>query len=180
MISGPSGVGKGTVVKALAGRVPFHFSVSATTRAPRPGEVDGRDYIFLDEPAFRAWVAGGRLLEWAEYAGHLYGTPREPILEQLAAGHDVILDIEVQGAAQIRAAMPDALLIFLEPPSMDELERRLRRRGDTGNVDERLRTAARELARAKEFDHRVVNDTVEGAVEQVVAILLAHSNRDSP
>ncbi len=176
-------MGKSTLVARLRDEVPFHFSVSATTRARRPGETDGADYHFVDEPAFRRMIAGGDLLEWAEYNGNLYGTPRGPLEAALAAGHDVLLDIEVQGAAQVRAARPDALFVFVAPPSVDALEVRLRHRGDTSpaEVARRLDIARRELAVAAEmFDHVVVNDDLDTAVAEVAGILAASEETDSP
>ncbi len=171
VVSGPSGVGKGTVIQALSHHVSFHLSVSATTREKRPGEVDGEDYHFVTRDEFEAWVAGGRMLEWAEYAGNLYGTPRQPVVEKLQAGHDVILEIEVQGARQVREAMADAVLVFILPPSIDELADRLRGRGDTANVAERLETAKRELQSVAIFDHTVVNDEVDRAADELRSIL---------
>ncbi|HSG79518.1 MAG TPA: guanylate kinase, partial [Acidimicrobiia bacterium] len=117
------------MVDGLADRIPFRFSVSMTTRRARPDEVHGEDYFFVDRSRFERAIADGELLEWAEYAGHLYGTPRGPVAEMLQAGHDVLLDIELVGARQIRGAFPHALMIFIAPPGMEELERRLRSRG---------------------------------------------------
>ena len=130
VLSGPSGCGKGTVLRALmAGREDMMFSVSATTRAPRPGEVNGREYYFVSRERFAEMVEQGELLEHAEFVGNCYGTPRAPVLEQLEKGRHVLLDIEVQGAAQVKKAMPEAVTVFLSPPSLKELERRLRGRG---------------------------------------------------
>lgn len=171
VVSGPSGVGKGTVIRALAELTTFHLSVSATTRQMRPGEIDGRDYFFLSEEEFKEWIEEGRLLEWAEYAGNLYGTPRAAVEQHLQAGRDVVLEIEVQGARQVKAAMPEAVLVFILPPSVEELEQRLKGRGDTTNVDERLDTARRELEEVPFFDFTVVNDDVERAAEELRSIL---------
>ncbi len=174
MIAGPSGVGKGTLVRAVRARVPDELvlSVSATTRRPREGEVDGRDYRFVDRDAFAGMIADGDLLEWAEVFDNLYGTPSSFVQEHLAAG-DVILEIDVQGAAQIRDRAPDAVLILLRPPSLDELARRLRSRGTESEdrIARRLGEAERELAQASWFDHEVVNDDLERASSQVAAII---------
>lgn len=180
VVSGPSGVGKSTVVNVLAGRHPFFFSISATTRAARPGETDGVEYYFVDQEAFGRMRDSGELLEWAEYSGNLYGTPRSPVLERVAAGDDVLLDIEVIGAMQVKTSFPEALTVFLTPPTLEELERRLRSRGDTpsADVDRRLTIARWQLKVAEErFDHVVVNDSVEGAVERILRILKSPSTK---
>lgn len=175
VVSGPSGVGKTSVVDALsAADADFHFSVSMTTRGARPTEVDGVDYHFVSRDEFMKAVADGDLLEWAEYGGNLYGTPRTPVLERLSKGDDVLLDIENDGAKQVKASFPEAVLVFLVPPSMEELERRLRRRGDTDDVQiaKRLAVAEEQMADAElNFDHIVVNDDIESAVSQVTGIL---------
>lgn len=171
VISGPSGVGKGTIVRRLGERWPIRVSVSATTRPARPGEIDGVDYLFIDEATFLEWITENRFLEWAQFSGHYYGSPRGPVERRRADGYDVVLEIEVQGAMQVRAAVPDAVLIFIEPPSLAELETRLRERGDTRDVAARLETARQELQLADEFDHRVVNDELHVAVAEVLSIL---------
>jgi guanylate kinase len=176
VISGPSGAGKSSVVGGLAEILPFEFSVSATTRAPRPHERDGVEYHFLDEATFQEWIDGGRFLEWAEYGGHRYGTPRQPVLDHIASGRDVLLDIEILGAEQVRAAHPAALLIFLQPPSPAELERRLRERGDTDEaaIRRRLDVVAEQMAAAPGlFDHLVVNEDLDTAIGTVAGILNA-------
>jgi len=174
VLSGPSGVGKSTVVRELRRHEPrLWLSVSATTRFPRPGEVEGVHYHFTDDEGFDALVASGGLLEWAEFAGHRYGTPRAPVLERLDAGVPVLLEIELQGARQVRVAMPDAQLVFLAPPSWDELVRRLTRRGTEPPdvVERRLATAREELAAEHEFDVTLVNTSVSEVVARLLALM---------
>ncbi len=174
VIAGPSGVGKGTVHRSVRARLPDSaLSVSVTTRPPRPDEEDGVDYRFVDRPTFEAMVDRGDLLEWAEYTGNLYGTPRQPVLDLVARGRVVVLDIEVQGALQVKRRLPDALLVFLVPPSFEELERRLRGRGteDDEAVAHRLRTARQEVAQQEAFDVVVVNDDLDRCVEEVLALI---------
>lgn len=150
------------------------FSVSVTTRAPRPGEVAGEQYHFVDEAEFDRMIAAGDFLEYAAYAGHRYGTPRRPVEERLARGAAAIVEVEVQGARQVRASMPEAFLIFLAPPSWDELVRRLVGRGteDKASVTRRLEIARSELSHEADFDAVVINDNVEVAAERVVALIL--------
>jgi guanylate kinase len=182
VIAGPSGVGKGSVVKELLSRDSdgLALSISATTRPPRPTEVDGRDYHFVDADAFDGLIHEHGLLEWAEVFGNRYGTPSEFVEDQRSSGRDVILEIDVQGAAQIRERVPEALLILLEPPSLDELARRLRGRGTESEqkIERRLAEAARELDQRNLFDHVVVNDDLRAASSQVAAIIEA-SRSDS-
>jgi guanylate kinase len=177
VIAGPSGVGKGSVVKRLLATDPeaLALSVSATTRAPRRAELDGRDYLFIDEGTFRGLVDRGEMLEWADVFGNLYGTPTATVDQHLRSGHDVVLEIDVQGAAQVRERAPEALLIFLAPPSLEDLERRLRGRGTESEdrIEERLERAAWEMAQATWFDHVVVNDELERATDEVAAIIQA-------
>jgi guanylate kinase len=177
VVAGPSGVGKGSVVTGLLARDPerLALSISATTRHPRTGEVDGRDYRFVDETTFRGLVDRGGLLEWADVFGNLYGTPAADVDQQLRAGRDVILEIDVQGARQVREREPAALLIFLAPPSLLDLERRLRGRGTETDdrIARRLEEAAREIQHASWFDHIVVNDDLQRATDQVAAIIEA-------
>ena len=176
MLSGPSGVGKSTVVKALRAEHPeVWLSVSATTRFPRPGEVDGVHYRFVTRERFQELVDEGGLLEWAEFAGNLYGTPRQPVLDHLAESRPVILEIDLQGARQVRQAMPAATLVFLTPPSWDELVRRLTGRGTEPAevIERRLAVARDELAAEPEFDVTLVNTSVPEVVAQLVALAVA-------
>jgi guanylate kinase len=176
VLSGPSGVGKGTVVAAIRKSYPHIWvSVSCTTRRPRPGERDGVEYRFVTREEFADLVAAGDLLEYAEFAGNLYGTPKQPVLDHVAAGVPALLEIELQGARQVRAAMPDAHLVFLAPPSWAELERRLAARGTEGPevVAERLARARVETAAEGEFDDVVVNDDVERAAAELVRLIEA-------
>ena len=170
-------MGKGSIVRELVGRDPegLSLSVSVTTRAPRPGEVDGVDYFFIDDDAFERMIRAGELLEWAEIVGHRSGTPRGFVEDRLAAGRDVVLEIDVVGASLIRQRVPGSVLIYIEPPSMDELERRLRGRGTETEERIRLRleTAAWELEQRDWFDHVVVNDDLKRASAQVAAIIEA-------
>jgi len=162
------------VVRKLLERDPtLYFSVSAKTRAPRPGEVNGRDYWFISEAEFDRLVAEGAFLEWASMFGHRSGTLAERVERERAAGRDVILEIDVQGARQIRDRVPDAVLVFLEPPSREELLRRLEHRGtERGEaLDRRLEAVEREMAEESRFDHRVVNDDLERAAAEVAAII---------
>lgn len=176
VLSGPSGAGKSTVIHALLSRHPdMYFSVSVTTRAPRPGEVDGRDYRFITQEVYDGLVEQNALLEHAGYVGKSYGTPAEPVDRALAQGRGALLDIEPQGAMQVRAARPEAVLVFLAPPSLEELERRLRGRGDTAPeaIEGRLKTARWEYTQAPKYDYIVCNDQVDRAVAELEAILTA-------
>lgn len=174
MLSGPSGAGKSTVIRPLLALRPnVTFSVSCTTRAPRPGEVDGRDYRFVTAEGFDELVADGAFLEWAAVFGHRYGTLAAPIDEALSAGSDALLEIDVQGAATVRARRPDAILVFLRPPSLEELARRLRARHteDATELSRRLASAADEMRQSEWFDHVVVNDDVDRAAQEIAAII---------
>jgi guanylate kinase len=183
VLAGPSGVGKGSVSTRLADRSAGRIlrSVSATTRAPRALEVNHVDYHFVDDAEFDRMIRDRELLEWAEIVGHRSGTPRAFVEEHRAAGTDVLLEIDVQGARQIRSLVPDAVLVFLEPPSMEELERRLRGRGTESEerIRKRLETAAWEVDQRHWFDHVVVNDDVKRAATEVAAIIEA-SRSDGP
>ncbi len=174
VLSGPSGVGKGTVVAALRRDHPeVWVSVSATTRAPRPGETEGVEYHFVSTARFADLIAAGEFLEWADFAGHRYGTPRRPVLDTLAAGVPALLEIDLQGARQVRAALPDAQLVFLTSPSWAELERRLSERGTEtpDRVSARLQRARVELAARSEFDVVVCNDDASRAAAELVQLL---------
>ena len=180
IVSGPSGTGKSTVLHALMERREnLHFSVSATTRAPREGEVHGKDYYFLRVEDFQEWIAQGAFLEYAEYTGNFYGTPERFVEETMEQGRDVILDIEVQGAEQVRRKRADAISIFIAPPSWEELKRRLYGRGAGGEeqVRKRLNRAREELKEAVNYHYLVVNTTVEEAVRELDAILTAEHCR---
>lgn len=179
VLSGPTAVGKGTVVNQIRTAHPDVFvSVSATTRPPRPGEVDGVHYLFVDESTFDRMVARSELLEWAVVHGvHRYGTPRQPVLDAVRAGRPVLLELDLQGARQIRASWPDATFVFLTPPDWDELVRRLTIRGTEDSVqrERRLQTARDELASLGEFDHVVVNRDVGQAAQDLVGLLSLHA-----
>ncbi len=180
-MSGPSGVGKSSVIDAVLEQTGARFSVSATTRAPRPGEIDGEDYWFVGQDEFSGLVKAGGMLEWAEYGGYRYGTPRAPVLDLLEQGVHVVLDIENDGAHQVKQAHPSAALVFMMPPSRRELERRLRSRGDTSEVDimRRLAVADEQTLDAEEnYDYLVVNDELETAIHRVVSILQAPATSD--
>jgi guanylate kinase len=175
VLSGPSGVGKGSVVAAVRRRHPeVWVSVSATTRRPRPGERSGVEYFFVDDDEFARMRAAGELLESANYAGHWYGTPRAAVEDAVAGGTPVLLEIELQGARQVRDAMPQARLVFLAPPSWDELERRLVDRATEPSevVRRRLETAREEMAAETEFDAVVVNDEIESAADRLVTLMV--------
>ena len=175
VLSGPSGSGKGTAIKELMGRRPLKLSVSATTRAPRPGEVDGVQYYFLSKEEFERRIADGEMLEYVNYCGNYYGTPKAPVEESLAAGQDVLLEIEVTGAKNIRTLAPEATLIFVIPPSMKELRRRLEGRGteDAATIERRLAVAKEELRQYGLYDYVVLNDTVESCADQIETIMEA-------
>jgi guanylate kinase len=174
VISAPSGTGKSTIIRELIARRPeLIFSVSATTRPPRGGEQEGVEYRFIAREVFDRMARHGAFLEYAEFVGNMYGTPKQPILEHLERGEDVILDIDVQGAEQVRRALPEAVLIFIAPPEFEELERRIRRRGamDEETIRRRLERAEAELALAEGFDGVVVNDDVSRAADAIIAIM---------
>ena len=180
VISGPSGAGKSTVVfKAMEGREDYCFSTSVTTRKPRPGEGDGREYFFIDRDRFSEMVLRDELLEHAEYVSNSYGTPRAYVEEQLDAGFDVILDIEIQGARQVHEKMPEAVMIFIAPPTLEELERRLVNRGtDTAEaIRGRLARARQEYAEADFYSYIIVNDDADAAAIEFASIITAEHCR---
>lgn len=176
VLTGPSGVGKGTLVRALLQRHPqLYLSISVTTRSPRSDEIDGKHYYFVSRSQFEQMVAQGELLEWAEFAGNYYGTPRQAVEEQIKAGKWVLLEIELEGARQIRSSFPHALRIFILPPSLAELEHRLRDRGQDSEeaIARRLRRAQEEITAASEFDFEIINDDLETALNSIEAVLFA-------
>lgn len=177
VISGPSGVGKGTVRKALFEREGHDlvYSVSMTTRKPRDGEVDGSDYYFVSQEEFERQIENDNLLEYANFVGNYYGTPYDKVEEQLDNGNEVVLEIEVQGAIQVKAKKPDAVFIFIAPPSYEALEQRLRRRGTESEeiIKERLDKAYREIEQAPAYDYIVINDDVDNAADRIMAIIRA-------
>jgi guanylate kinase len=174
VLTGPSGVGKGTLLRSLLERHPdLYLSVSATTRTPRPGEIDGKNYFFVSSATFEQMIANEELLEWAKFAGNCYGTPRAAVEEKIQQGNWVILEIELEGARQIRQSFPEALRIFILPPSMDELEQRIRGRGQDSEdaIARRLQRAREEIDAANEFDIQIVNDDFEKALASIEANL---------
>lgn len=180
VVSAPSAGGKGTILKELFRQNEnLRMSVSATTRQPRPGEENGKDYYFISREEFQELVDGGRMLEHAEYVGNCYGTPRAPVEDWLAQGFDVVLEIDVQGGAQIKKLAPDCVSVFITPPSMSVLEKRLRDRGteDDETVRKRLAAARKELPHAEKYDYIVVNDQLEDAVEDMQAILRSEKRK---
>jgi guanylate kinase len=178
VITGPSGVGKGTLIRTLRERIPeLELSVSATTRQPRPGEAEGVDYHFLDDDEFERRVQDGEFVEHARYSGRRYGTLREELSKRTGEGHPVVLEIEVQGARQVRETLPEAVQIFIAPPTEDALRARLVGRGDTApeDMEARLATARTELEARDEFAHVVVNDRLEDAVEELTEIVRGYT-----
>jgi guanylate kinase len=170
VLTGPSGVGKGTLMNEILQRYPeLHYSVSATTRSPRPGEINGKNYNFISRSQFEQLVTQGEFLEWAEFAGNCYGTPREAVLNHVQAGKLVVLEIELAGARQIRHTFPSALSIFILPPSFAELEKRIRGRGQDSeeSITRRLQRAEEEIAAANEFDLKIINDDFEKALNEI-------------
>ncbi len=179
VVSGPSGAGKGTLLSQVIERIPDAWvSVSATTRSPRPGEIEGVHYFFLDTDHFKSLVEQDGFLEWAQVHDNYYGTLKQSVIDHMNAGDQVILEIDVQGALQVRKALPEAHLVFIEPPSLEELERRLRQRGtETEDViSSRMKTAEVELAQKMEYDDQVVNDDLERAVDELVEVINSFAN----
>ena len=176
VISGASGTGKGTVCKKILNDLPaVAYSISATTREPRPGETDGKEYYFLGRDEFKNWIADGKFLEYAQVYGNFYGTPLNKIEERLNRGEDILLEIDVQGALNVKKKCPEGLFIFLLPPSLDELKRRIEGRGTEtpASLERRLKNAVAEIKIGLEYDYVVVNDTIENAAEKIKAILTA-------
>jgi guanylate kinase len=174
VVSGPSGAGKSTLIRASLETVPeLAYSVSATTRKPREGEVDGRDYIFLSREEFEKWIDEGRFLEWAEYSDNLYGTPEEKVEEYLRSGRSVILEIELQGARKVREKRPDAVMVFVRAPSLEETRKRLKGRAteDDKALEARMTTALEEVEARSEFDYEVVNAEREQAREDIISTM---------
>ena len=174
VVSGPSGAGKSTLIRASLEAVPeLAYSVSATTRTPREGEVDGHDYIFLSRKEFERWIDEDRFLEWAEYSGNLYGTPEQKVEEYLRNGRSVILEIELQGAREVREKRPDAIMVFVRAPSLEETRKRLEGRAteDDKALEARMTTALKEVEARSEFDYEVVNAEREQAREGIIKIM---------
>ena len=175
VISGSSGVGKGTVIKEFLRKHPeFKLSVSCTTRAPRDGEVDGVNYFFLSKDEFQRRINNGDFLEWAEFSGNMYGTGKDYVEKTLNAGHDLILEIDTKGALNVKSIMPEAKLIFILPPSMEELESRLRGRKTESEeaIQKRLASTKLEIENSKNFDYKIVNDSIEQALNDLEKILM--------
>lgn len=181
VLSGPSGVGKGTVRKAIMQEndLNLHYSISVTTRKPREGEVDGVDYFFKTKEEFQHMIENNELLEWAEYCGNYYGTPMRYVQEMLAKGNDVLLEIEVQGALQVKKRFPQAVFIFLMPPSFDELRNRITNRGTEAQqlIDDRMTVAKKEIKQMIHYDYIVENDEVDLACERIKSIIRAEHYR---
>ena len=179
VISGFSGVGKGTIVKKLVEKEGYALSISATSRAPRQGEVHGREYFFLTREEFHSMIENDGLIEWAEYVNNFYGTPREYVEERLAGGKDVILEIEPQGALKVKAQYPEAVLIFIAPPNAKELENRLIGRGteEIETIKKRLKRAAEETSFIENYEYIVINDDLEDAVSDIHHIIQAASHK---
>ncbi|MEI6443726.1 MAG: guanylate kinase [Nostocales cyanobacterium ELA583] len=183
VLTGPSGVGKGTLMNEILQRYPeLHYSVSATTRSPRLGEINGKNYDFISRNKFEQLVTEGEFLEWAEFAGNCYGTPREAVFNEIQSGKLVLLEIELEGARQIRHTFPSALSIFILPPSFAELEKRIRVRGQDSEeaISRRLQRAEEEIAAANEFDLKIINDDFEKALKEVENAIFGADSPDQP
>ncbi|NDO46807.1 guanylate kinase [Clostridium sp. MD294] len=181
IISGPSGSGKGTVVKELVQKEDFALSISATTRTPRTGEIDGVHYYFYSKETFEEMKNQNELLEWAEFCGNYYGTPRKYVEQQMSQGKNVILEIEVQGALQIKKLYSDCILVFLVPPNIKELQKRLTQRGteDKQTIDRRMNRAVEEMEFVPQYDYIVINDTITETAEAICAIVKAEGMKSS-
>lgn len=177
IISGPSGCGKGTVLAEVLKQDNIFYSVSATTRSPRPGEVNGVNYFFLSKEEFEKLIADGGMLEYASYCGNYYGTPKKPVEEMIAAGKNVILEIEIQGAAKVMSKCPEAVSVFILPPSLEELKRRLHKRGTETEevIERRISEASSEISYAKNYDYLIVNAELEKAVNDLLSIINSQS-----
>ena len=173
VLSGFSGAGKGTIMKEIVNRYPYFLSISATTRKPRKGEVEGVDYFYHSREEFEAMIKNDELIEWAEYVGNYYGTPRKAVEKQLAEGKDVLLEIEMQGGMLVKKQFPDALLLFVTPPSFQELKRRLHERGTETEeeIARRMRRAAEEVVYMPLYDYLIINDVLEQAIQDVHQII---------
>jgi guanylate kinase len=174
VLSGPAGVGKGTVLGRVFEKLDnIVYSVSCTTRMPRVGEIDGVNYVFMDEPSFKKMVKEDRFIEWASVHGHSYGTRKDIVERTLEEGKDVLLEIDVQGASQIKDKMPDAVMIFIQPPSFEELVRRLTNRGTEGpeELELRIRNAKTEMSHANDYEYMIINDKVEKAADDFIEIV---------
>ena len=182
VVSGPSGAGKGTICSAFLERASgIAYSVSATTRSPRRGEVDGRDYYFVDEESFKKMIDGDELLEWAEVYGNYYGTPLKKIQDKIAEGKDILLEIDTQGAMQVKKRFPNGVFVFILPPSLAELQRRIRGRGTEGerDIEKRLAASEGEIKMASDYRYVIVNDKLDDAVSSLSAIVEAEHCRAS-
>ncbi len=179
MLSGPSGAGKGSVRRRLLERMSLRYGVSSTTRKPRPGEVDGREYSFLSRGEFERRIEAGEFIEWAEVYGNLYGTPRQPLLDWLTAGVDVVVEKDVHGASTLRQRCPFSVLVFIMPPTLAQLEQRVRGRGteDDAQLGRRLARAAQEMEASRHYDYVIVNDDLEECVQTLAAVVTAERHR---
>ena len=179
VVSGPSGTGKGTICNKVMNRHPLNYSISITTRAPREGEVDGKDYFFVSKKEFEYMISNNQLLEYAQVYDNYYGTPRKYVLDQLNSGLDILLEIEMNGAYQVKQKFRDGVFVFVLPPSLDELHKRIKKRGKDSEetIKKRMELAASEIAHAVQYDYIVINDNLEKAVNQIDAILVAEKTK---